>query len=545
MSTYGTVVSQEQAPQRRTGSKAVLAVAAVALMVVGVVALSGSSSTSLRSVVDSNRNRQMYAKVSPEVREVGLKVLNMTVNHLRWAIIGFNLNQDTIIPLMTGTATNDWETDFIQFRNALPNDEAVVAVYNFEYWLDETETELDPIMITWAPPNMDPAALANAGYFLGAEILALNTDEGRINTEAINTGTGNDNIGKDKGKGFAKAPERTGFSGPYRLASMSETYGQFCEEEMALGPKICSLDKVFHNCPFESEDEAMWTDANPCKQDACAGGVFGNPDAVELDVGRTIPDACCDYIKDDFCAAAKADGSVGAGVGEMGCHPSTVVALGKLCEAYEAPKLQVIKGSYDDLKNCNEECRSSCMLFTDPNDTFKNCDGCAIDGVFDEATGQTSQCFPGAYGYVMDMCCGFNPECVTFDNAALCGTQEYNQCAWTAQLECQDLKDEQELAAAVAGCCVIKNPEDGGFGLDHEYDVTRNFLECGGAAADGSTRYSTLEGKEAEFFPATIDVDAQATCDGMVAEAQALKDAADAAAAAAAATTTAAPARRV
>jgi len=545
MNSYGSVAVEAEAPARRSVSKSVIALAAVALMVVGVVALSGSTNASLRTTVDSNRNRAMIAKVSPEVREVGLKVLNMTVNQLRWAVIGFNLNQDEIIPLMTGLATNDWEKDFLQFRNALPEDAACVAVYNFEYWLDETETELDPIMITWSPPNMDPAALANAGYFLGAEILALNTDEGRLNTELINTGTSNDAIGKDKGKGYGKAPERTGFSGPYRLASMSETYNQFCEQEMALGPKICSLDKTFHNCPFESEDEAAWTDANPCKQDACAGGAFGNPDAAELDSGRTIPDACCEYITTDFCAPLTADGVAGAGVGQMGCHPATLTALAKLCESSEEPTLTVIKGSYDDLKNCGEQCKSSCKLFNDPNDTFKECDGCAIEGMFDEATGQTSQCYPGAFGYVMDMCCGFSDDCVTFDGAALCGTQEYNQCEWIAQLECQSLKDEQELAGGTKGCCVIANPEDEGFGVDNTYDAERNMLECGGDAKDGSTRYSTLDGQEAVFTAAALDLDAAATCAKLQADAQALKDAADAAAAAAAAVTTAAPERRV
>lgn len=542
MQQYGTVMAVEEMPERKSASKAVLALAAVALVVVGVVALSGSTTGSLNSVVDSNRNRMMHAPVDPSVREVGLKVLNMTVNHLRWAIIGFNLNQDKIIPLMTGDATNDWEKDFTMFRNALPEDEAVIAVYNFEYWLDETETELDPIMVTWAPPNMDPAALANAGYFLGAEILALNTDEGRINTENINTAA-NDNIGADKGKGFAKAPERTGFSGPYRLASMSESYEQFCEEEMALSAKICSLDKSFHNCPFESDDAEMWTEANPCKQEACAGGAFANPDGEELDTGRSIPDACCTYITDDFCSASKADGTVGPGVGEMGCHPATLVALAKLCESRTEPTLSVIQGSYDDMKKCNEECKSSCALFVDPNDTFKNCDACAIDGVYDPATEQTSQCFPGAYGYVLDMCCGYNTECVGYDSAAMCGTQEYNQCAWTAQLECQELKDDQQLAAAPKGCCVIKNPDDEGFGVQDVKDATRNMLECGGEGDTG--KFDTTDaGAEVTFTPAALDLDAQATCDKLQADAQALADAAAAAAAAAAATTTAA-ARRV
>ena len=541
---YGTLMSEEAVVQKTTTSKVVVALAAVALMAVGVVALSSNASTHVNSVADANRNRQILAPVNPEVREIGLKVLNMTVNQMRWAIFGFNQKQNEIIPLMTGAATNDWEKDFIMFRNALPEDEACLGVYNFEYWVADTETELDPIMITWAPADLDPTKLANAGYFLGSEILALNTDEGRLNTESMTT-AGNDEIGKDKGKGYGKAPERTGFSGPYRLESMSETYEQFCLNEMALGATMCSLDKSFHNCPFESnEDGGAWSESNPCKQEVCAGGAFANPDSAEADLGRTIPDACCDYINNDFCAAAKADGTVGEGVGKMGCHPVTLTAVAKLCESAEVPALTVVKGSYDDLKNCEESCRSSCALFDDPNDTYKECDGCAIDGIYDEATGQTSQCFPGAYGFQMDMCCGYNPDCVTFDSATMCGTQEYNQCLWTPQLECQALKDEQQLAAAPKGCCVIENAEDEGFGVSHERDATRNMLECGGEGDTG--KFDTLpKGAVATFMAAGIGQEAQAKCDELQAAAQALADEAAAAAAAAAGATTAAPARRV
>lgn len=102
----------------------------------------------------------------------------------------------------------------------------MLAVYNFQYWVSDDEIASDPIMITWAPATLEPEKLANAGYFLGAEILALSTieDEGRRNTERIIGGHGkhggplqrqnnNDLIGKSKGQGFADPPELTGFSG--------------------------------------------------------------------------------------------------------------------------------------------------------------------------------------------------------------------------------------------------------------------------------------------------------------------------------------------
>merc|ERR1719502_2457393 len=194
---YGTV-SEEAREETRGNSKLAVVLTAAALLAVGVVAMTmGTRSAMMASSVNTekftsaygNTNKADWAKVSPLVAEVGLKVLNITVYNQRWAIFGFDRAQDEIVPPMTGQATFNWEKDFRLFKNALPEDAAVLAVYNFQYWVSEQEIESDPIMITWCPKALPPEKVATAGYYLGAEILALNAlDEGRINTERIITG---------------------------------------------------------------------------------------------------------------------------------------------------------------------------------------------------------------------------------------------------------------------------------------------------------------------------------------------------------------------
>ena len=77
--SYGALeaatVPQEKTVSQRLGAKYVLGFAALALMTVGVVAMSGGvSSSQVDTVVDANRNRATLAKVDPGVRELGLEV---------------------------------------------------------------------------------------------------------------------------------------------------------------------------------------------------------------------------------------------------------------------------------------------------------------------------------------------------------------------------------------------------------------------------------------------------------------------------------------
>jgi len=498
---YGTV-SEEAREEQRSTSKLAVVLTAAALLAVGVVAMTmGTRSAMMASSVNTekftsaygNTNKANLAKVSPDVATVGLKVLNITVYNQRWAIFGFDRAQDEIVPLMTGQATFNWRKDFKLFRNALPEEQAVLAVYNFQYWVSETEVESDPIMITWCPPGLEPEKLANAGYFLGAEILALNTeDEGRLKTDTIITGNGkhygplerqnqNDMIGIPKGQGFADPPERQGFSGPYRMESISEDYETFCENEMMVPAEFCSLDNSFHECPFDKLDSekcqadsekcglvdlASQESLSPCDVSVCGGAEFGKPAGERPE----IPSACCDYINKEFCAVQReTDGLQGAGFGRPGCHHVTLTAINALCEGAE-PSDAVHFGdhAYESFDNCDDKCRASCVFFDDPTDTYKYCDGCPVDGDYQCHPGDEANSIQPAYGYMTGMCCGFNPKCgakesnghPVFDDHGSCNTQEYNGCIWMEQTHCLEEQHRQEIEQSSKGCCVLKNAED-------------------------------------------------------------------------------------
>lgn len=468
---YGTLEAQtEPVAPKSSVSKYVIAFAAVALVTIGVVAMStGVKSTRVNMVTDSNRNRATIAKVDPGVAELGQKVLNMTVNGLRWGIMGFNMAKDEIIPLTAGPATADWEKDFKMFTNALPELDAAVGVYNFEYWVDDESTGLEPIMITWAPMGIDPAEEARAGYYLPSIILALNSDEGRINTEGMATSS-NDNIGKQKAghSGY----DHTGFSGPYRLDSISDNYASFCENEMGMPEKDCNLEKAFHNCPFQSEDEALWTETNPCKQTVCDGDSFQNPDGAE---SGTISQACCDYIQKDFCAAAE-------NYGTMGCHQVTLAAIDKLCEVPQPAEPVIVETTWSEEAKCAPACANSCNTFDDPNDTWRLCEGCRMDLMEDpnaENENQISQCYPTALGYEMNTCCGneltadgefFCEQAENLSDVA-CNMLEYYNCKWIPQNDCPEEKRAQDIADAPTGCCYMKNPDEGA----DLFDTTASF----------------------------------------------------------------------
>jgi len=526
---YGTV-AEDQPVESRRNSKLAVAFAAAALVTVGVIAMSaGAHSAKLASFMNfesengkwtsayGNSNKLGLAKVSPLVTEVGLKVLNITVYNQRWAIFGFDRAQDEIVPLMTGSATYNWQKDFKLFRNALPENQAVLAVYNFQYWVSETEVESDPIMITWAPETLEPEKLANAGYFLGAEILALNTEDGgRLNTERVDSAGGkhggplerqnqNDFIGASKGQGFADPPKRIGFSGPYRMEGMSETYEEFCENEMLVPAEMCALDNSFHECPFdELQSEKCQNDSESCNLVAtmgpdkgnsvspcdnagagqvCAGAEFSKPKGDRPE----IPAACCTYINDEYCAVTRAsDGLKGQGFGHPGCHRVTLTAINAMCEGAEDPNaIHFGDHSYADLENCSELCRGSCVFFDDPVETYQNCDGCPLDGDYQCHPGDTANSIPPAYGYMTGMCCGFNPKCgatgadgkPVFPDHTSCGTQEYNACIWMEQTDCLEEQHRQEIEQSLKGCCVLQNVDDA-FGTTWSYIDSREVF-CG------------------------------------------------------------------
>merc|ERR1719453_2207642 len=52
----------------------------------------------MSSTIDANRERNAMGQIDPQVHELGMEVLNMTVSGLRWAIFGFNSDNTKIIP---------------------------------------------------------------------------------------------------------------------------------------------------------------------------------------------------------------------------------------------------------------------------------------------------------------------------------------------------------------------------------------------------------------------------------------------------------------
>jgi hypothetical protein len=482
----------------------VAAVAVVALMTVGVVALSSGyqSATSVNSVVNAgeqggmhdlninifrngaNSGRLTMGQIDPRVRELGMEVLNMTVSGLRWAIFGFNSDETKIIPLTAMPASADWEKDFKMFTNGLPEEKAAVGVYNFEYWVDQDTTGVEPIMITWAPHctilddevslrrrrhciGMDAREEAKAGYFLPNIIIALNSEEaqGRINTLKMkgHEKALEDNIGAQK-KGYSPVPDVLMYSGPYRLDKISDSYYDFCTTEMGLPEKDCALEKGFHNCPFESEDEDAWTEANPCKQGVCAGDSFERVDGA---LPGTISQACCDYIEDQFCADP-------ANYATPGCHAVTLAAIDQLCEIPNPPIDPIVEWTWTEEAQCKAKCADACLVISergDPNDTWRSCEGCRMDMMPDENAdnpGQISQCYPGAFGYEMNTCCGDAEDaegayfCQHEENlsAEVCNLLEYYDCKWIPQKDCPEEIKRQDIDKAPQGCCYMPGTEE-------------------------------------------------------------------------------------
>lgn len=256
--------------------------------------------------------------------------------------------------------------------------------------------------------------------------------------------------------------DHQGFSGPFRLDSISDTYHEFCTNEMGMMPHECDLEKSFHNCPFESEDPFDWTDANPCKHEVCAGDSFQNPDTA---IAGTISQACCDYIEKDFCADP-------ANYATMGCHQVTLTAIDKLCEIPMPAEPVIVETTWSEEAVCRPECADSCNTFEDPNDTWRKCEGCRMDLMPDENAdnaGQISQCYPGAIHYEMNTCCGneltadgdFFCEQAENLSAETCNLLEYYECKWMLQADCPEEKRAQDIADAPTGCCYMPNADEG------------------------------------------------------------------------------------
>jgi len=438
--------------------KAMAAVATVALCVVAIAALSTSGSvdpTHMDEVVDANRDRMRLAAV-PGVMEKAAEVSNMTAFGLRWAIFGFDNERNKILPTMQGRATDDWEKDFLAFKNALPNDDVAAAIYNFEFWSDEESKENMPILVSWRPESLEPREEARAGYYLGSLMVA--TDDYVVQH--------------------------------YPMDSMNENYFEFCSKTMEIPIKQCSLDKDFHNCPFghTGEDGAVaeLQEDNPCRDDRCQGATFQDPDTV---LDGAIPQACCTYILDVYCRDPM-------NIDNHGCHPTVLSTMEKECEIpiiHEVPELLVTP---EDEQLCLDECIQPCSLFEDPNDTWRKCSGCAVDGQLhdmlleagqDASEERAYQCHSDAIGFVMQRCCGIAPECATESSQTdfMCAALEYYECEWVEHRDCPELKVMQTRAASPAGCCESRSKADPPLETQFEDDIHE--VDCGGQYTSDET----------------------------------------------------------
>lgn len=437
------------------------------------------------SVVDANRDRLARAPV-PGVMEKSAEVANITSFGLRWVIFGFTTQRDQIIPLMQGRATDDWEKDFITFKNALPKNDVAGGLYNFEYWDDDESRETKVVLVSWRPESVTDREEARAGFYLGSLMVA--TDD--------------------------YVEEH------YPMTTMHDNYFEFCSQTMGIPIKQCALDKRFHNCPFNTgnDEDSNLPHDNPCVMESCQGSTFQDPNAA---LDGAIPQACCDYIVEDFCMDAE-------NMANHGCHPTTVAAITKLCELPPIPEVPELLVTPEEEQLCLDDCANSCRTFDDPNDTWKKCSACPIDGLAHDLDGDgpnpalVYQCHSDALGFEMERCCGIAPECGAPDAQAdfMCGALEYFECGWVDHRDCPELKVSQVRAASAVGCCQTTGKEDGAVAYEEEIHE----VDCGGD-------FTSDEDKAAMDFVLHPDMSCQQVQDDIAAAIAAAEDEAAAAAA--------------
>lgn len=466
-SGYGTVeldvvaIEQGSAPQASRAKRAFAGFVVVALCVAAVVALSGTSDSHVNSALNSNRYKTRIAP-APGVAEVCMHVSNLTLNGQRWAIFGFpsgaagQIEDDykqSIKPLMEdglGSATQNQEHDWLEFRGAMDavNDVAM-AIYNFEYQVDNDSTDMETILISYKPKmvrgidefgkkteadgttpmkvELDPREVARAGYFLGSVILACDDYVDRH----------------------------------VAIESLAETYEDFCIEDMLLTIPQCQAASKFEGCPFKegTEDDFSLEEINPCVVPQCRGAKFAPPDAEKP---GDIPIDCCDYIQEAYCVDYPES---------HGCDGGTSEIIGQLCEIQaltEAPTLLVTP---EETQICDPQfCIQPCETVQYANEkerpdkahTWRLCSGCPTDNGFHDMTDDGIEnklqylCHPLADGFQKERCCGIADVCNEHEaesSEMLCAAMEYYDCSFQVHAECPAIKDAQVQKAAPGGCC--------------------------------------------------------------------------------------------
>lgn len=403
MEEYGTL--QVKRTNQSTMKKVLLGLALVA-----IVGFSGSKlySQSSFSTLDTTRDKARMAP-APGVREKAQEVIpaDGETPYLRYAVFGFNGDKSAVIPLMQGLASYDWSLDFDQFVNAVPEDSISASVYNFEYWESEDVMVNRPVLITYEPLQTNDREVARMGYFLGSVVLATKGVDDHVALVAD----------------FAHS----------KVSDLN--YYAFCTTQMDINPNQCSLEKAFHNCPFDQTHPN-----SPCNTPQCNGAEYitypldgiNCVSGSDLCFAGVISTGCCNKYR-SFCAANP---------DELGCHPTTTISLEKWCEDTMAtpPVAQAVPLILpESFQLCLEHCQQPCALFENREDTWKDCAGCPTSGLPDpDNFGLTFKCHQDSLGFEKKRCCGDGALCAEAlsQSELACEALEYAGCAWVDHLEC-------------------------------------------------------------------------------------------------------------
>jgi len=386
-------------PERRsTASKLGLIVFGI-LSVACIVAFAPLGSNNVNTSLDMNRDRFNFA-VMKGVQEKAQEVMDPTLGKdLRFAIFGFTKDRESVIPIIEKAKSNDWEADWSSFKNSLPEADIAAAVYNFPYWVSDSEFTEESILITWRPDNVDPRELARGGYFLGSVILST--------------------------KGVQRK---------FALTSIDESYSNYCVSVMGIDSDFCAMERDFHNCPFGPSSEDAEDMQSPCDATECDGATF--EDYKEAAPG-SMPDSCCDYVA-DFCQVYE---------DFPGCHPVSMINFELLCKIKDPDQVPTVFVDPDYIA-CEEECKQPCTMFDDPKDTFEKCSACPSDLMkHEEYDNVVMQCHPEALGFRLSRCCGFSEECTSDLSQDECETLESFSCKFIDHYQCVGLVQQQQVSA--------------------------------------------------------------------------------------------------
>jgi len=348
------------------------------------------------------------------VKEKADEVMNPGLGkNLRFVIFGFTKDRESVIPLVEGTKSNNWEADWTSFKNSLPEVDVAAAVYNFPYWVSDTQFTEESILITWRPDDVDPREIARGGYFLGSIILSTK-----------------------------------GVKQKFALSTIDESYNDYCVQVMGIDAGFCGMERDFHNCPFgptpqsgkgkgsSSDRRVTGGILSPCDASECDGATFEEfKDAAP----GSMPDTCCNYIT-DFCKK---------NMDFPGCHPVSMTNIELLCEITDPDEIPTVFVDPNYTACDKAVCGEPCTLFDEPSDTFTKCSGCPVNmHKYEEHNNMVMQCHPEALGFQDRRCCGLSAECTDGLSKDECDTLDVFECKHMDHNLCAGFVEEQERLLA-------------------------------------------------------------------------------------------------